>query len=175
MPVRTFIVAVLLSALICPFASAQAISTQTSTEGRATRIVLLHTAETFVKAINAGNAPTALKLIGLPLMYRNQEWKDADVGEGYVLGAAHDLVFGDEKSAATFMNKLMRRVRVESRKAEMDGPSKSAMLINYLAGAPTSWRDLELFFFVRGTGDVEHVVLIGVDSASGRVRGVYTN
>ncbi len=175
MTLSTFVVAVLLSAFISPSSPVQAVSTQTSTEGRASRLILLRKAETFVKAINAGNAPTALKLIGLPLMYRNQEWKDADVGEGYVLGAAHDRVFSDEKSAATFMNKLVRDVRVESRKAEKDGPSKSAMLTDYLAGAPASWRDLELFFFVRGTGDVEHVVLVGVDSASGRVRGVYTN
>jgi hypothetical protein len=175
MTVRTFIIAFLLSAFFSRGASAQAESTQTSAEGRTSRVILLRAAESFVKAINTGNALTALKLIDLPFLYRNQDWKDADVGEGHVLGVAHDRVFTDAKSAATFMDKLVKDVRVESAKAEKDGPSKSAMLTDYLAGAPASWRDLELFFFVRGTGDVEHVVLIGMDSASGRVRGVYTN
>ena len=108
-------------------------------------------------------------------MYRNQEWKDVTAGEGYVLGDAHDQVFTDEKRAAKFMDGLVRDLRLENTTPEKDGPSKAKMLTDYLAGAPPSWRDLELFFFVRGTGDVEHVVLIGLDPSTGKVRGIYAN
>jgi hypothetical protein len=173
MILRTFIVVLLLSGFNLSKASAQPVPTQTAAKNDLT--ALLRTAEKFVKAINAGNAPTAFKLIGLPLMYRNQEWKDATVGEGYVLGDSHDQVFTEEKRAAKFMGGLVRDLRLESTTAQKEGPSKAKMLSDYLAGAPASWGDLELFFFVRGRGDVEHVVLIGVDSSTGKIRGIYTN
>lgn len=170
---RTLTVGILLSAFIFSDACAQTERNQPAAQHD--HATLLRTAERFVKSVNAGNAAIAFKVIGLPLMYRNQEWKDATAGEGYVLGDAHDQVFTDEKRAAKFLEGLVRDLRLENTTPEKDGPSKVKMMSDYLAGAPVSWRDLELFFFVRGTGDVEHVVLIGIDSSTGKVRGIYMN
>jgi hypothetical protein len=158
--------------LLFPIASSPSVSAQT-TPDRSPRVALLRVAEEFVKSVNAGSSQAALQLTHLPLLYRNQEWKNATTG-GYTIGAAHDSVLSDKSAAARFMRKLVKDVRVKHTKA-LNGPSKSEILATYLAGAPAGWRELELFFFVRGTGDVEHVVLVGVDSASEQVRGIYTN
>jgi hypothetical protein len=135
---------------------------------------LLGVAQGFVKAVNQGNAPVALKMAGLPLIYRNHEWKDGSAG-GHVLGKAQDRTYPDQASAAAFIKKLVRDVRLEKTQAETLGPSKAELLSDYLKEAAAGWRDLELFFFIRGSADVEHVVIIGVDPATERVRGVYTN
>jgi hypothetical protein len=132
-------------------------------------------AESFVKAVNSKNLPAALSLSGLPLMYRNQEWSDATTGDGFELGQAHDEVFSDQDGLGRFLRKLFRGLEVQETVSNPKGPPKAKFFKVELSGAPREWQALELFVFLRGFGDVEHSVLIGIDPATDRVRGVYTN
>lgn len=166
---------ILLLSLIWPMAFAQVAAQEASLKGRSDQVGLDSVAQQFVLAINDGNAAKAESLIGLPFLYRDQEWTNAQSGEGFVHGPVHDRRFDDRRSASRFIRKLVRDVKVESTKVSKQTPSKEALLQDNLKDAPRGWRELELFVFLRGMGDVEHVVIIGVEPKSGKVKGAYTN
>jgi hypothetical protein len=132
-------------------------------------------AEGFVVALNAGNAQAMVSTSGYPFVFRNQEWESARDGSGFVRGKAEDKVLGKKKLLRKFLGGIVGKVKIQSEKAAAIPPPKDSLLADNLKGAPPNWQDLNLFLFFRGSGDVEHVAIIGVDSAHHKVRGLYLN
>lgn len=132
-------------------------------------------AERFVAALNQGNTRDLVSDSGCPFVFRNQEWESAKDGSGFVHGRADDQSFQNKKALAVFFSTLVSKVKIENEKAATRPPSKDNLLQDNLKGSPADWQKLNLIIFGRGFGDVEHVAIIGVDSATHRVRGLYLN
>jgi hypothetical protein len=108
-------------------------------------------------------------------VFRNQEWESAKDGSGFVHGKADDKSFKSKKARAAFFGTLVSKAKIENEKAASHPPSKDSLLLDNLKGAPAEWQKLNLIVFGRGFGDVEHVAIVGVDSGTHRVRGLYLN
>jgi hypothetical protein len=132
-------------------------------------------AERFVVALNEGNTRNLVSESRCPFVFRNQEWESAKDGSGFVHGRADDQSFQNKKALVTFFSALVSKVKIENGKAATRPPSKESLLLDNLKGAPADWQQLNLIIFRRGFGDVEHVAIVGVDSATHRVRGLYLN
>jgi hypothetical protein len=132
-------------------------------------------AERFVGALNKGDTRDLVSASGCPFVFRNQEWESAKDGSGFVHGKANDQSFDNKKALAAFFSTLVGKVKIENEKAATRPPSKDSLLLDNLKGAPAEWQKLNLIIFGRGFGDVEHVAIVGVDSATHRVRGLYLN
>jgi hypothetical protein len=132
-------------------------------------------AERFVVALNAGKVQDMASNSSVSFAFRNQEWESAKDGSGFVHGKTDDKLFTKKKLLTSFLGTLVGKVKIESEKAAERPPSKDALLADNLKDAAATWRGLHLFVFLRGSGDVEHVVIVGVDSAHHKVRGLYLN
>lgn len=132
-------------------------------------------AERFVVALNKGSTRDLVSASGCPFVFRNQEWESAKDGSGFVHGKSDDKSFKNKKMLGTFFETLAAKVKIENEKAAANSPSKDSLLLDNLKGAPADWQELNLVLFGRGFGDVEHVAIVGVDSATHRVRGLYLN
>jgi hypothetical protein len=132
-------------------------------------------AERFVVSLNHGNTRDLVSESECPFVFRNQEWESATDGSGFVHGKADDQSFKNKKALATLFSTLVSKVQIENEKAATRPPSKDSLLLDNLKGAPADWQKLNLILFRRGFGDVEHVAIVGVDSATHRVRGLYLN
>jgi len=132
-------------------------------------------AEKFVVALNKSNAQEMGSASGCPFVFRNQEWESAKDGSGFVHGKVDDKSFKSKKAIAEFFGTLVSKVKLENEKAAAHPPSKDSLLLDNFKGAPAEWRKLNLVVFGRGFGDVEHVAIVGVDSGTHRVRGLYLN
>ena len=59
--------------------------------------------------------------------------------------------------------------------ASTDAPTKDQLLDIELNSAPAMAHDLELYLFLRGFGDVEHIAIVGVDEKNYKIRLLYVN
>lgn len=132
-------------------------------------------AERFIVALNAGEVETLVELTTDPFLFREQSWRSAPDGSGFVLGASNDTVIAGTEARRAFLAGLVGRVRVRSATAADRPPTREALLREQLAGADSRWASLALFVFLRGEGDVEHTALTGVDEKSGKVSALYVN
>lgn len=132
------------------------------------------TAARFVEALNQGDLARMMALSSNPFLYRNQQWTSAAGGTGYVLGPASDQRPSGTRGRRTLFSSLVGKVRIQSVVPAEKPPSQPELRAQNLQGAAPGWAGLELFVFLRGFGDVEHVALVGVDK-KGKVRGLYLN
>ena len=73
------------------------------------------------------------------------------------------------------LRELATNVAVVTPEPVVDPPSQSDLLNEPLRGASSAWAELDLVLFRRGEGDVEHIAIVGVEPASGKVLGLYVN
>jgi len=128
-------------------------------------------AVSFVQAINQNDHSKALHLVDSRLLIRNQEWESAPDGKGFVLGNSQDFYLKNESQIKAWLSENISKIGVEG--AE---PSKvSVQLIkDELKGVENRWQDTEMYLFLRGMADVEHIFVVGID-ASGKVAAIYFN
>jgi len=133
------------------------------------------TAEAFVEAINRKDVSALVEMASIPFQYRSQEWVSADDGYGFVLGAAEDQQIGDAGALRKFFEGLVGRVEIENEKISDLLPPGDSLLEEEMSGAPKAWSTLYLGLFLRGSGDVEHLAVVGLSSDSGKVGALYVN
>ena len=132
-------------------------------------------AEALIAALNATDADGMVALAAIPFELREQEWVSASNGSGFVLGAAQDRTVAEPAELARTFRALVERVHVRSATAAASAPGRQALLSEQLSGAAAAWKNLDLVLFLRGEGDVEHVVIVGVAPGPARVRALYLN
>jgi hypothetical protein len=133
-------------------------------------------AERFVAALNADSVDVLLAVSRDPFAFRNQSWESVPDGEGFVLGAAQDRTCSDEACRRRLFEELVRSVEIEGAVAADTLAAGDSTLADYLKGAPRAWSDgVEWFLFLRGSADVEHVALVGVDTRQRKVAALYVN
>jgi hypothetical protein len=129
----------------------------------------------FVRALNAKDTEAMAEVSGIPFRFRNQQWASAPDGTGFVLGNAEERVAADAVQLDPLLRELATNVSIAEPNPVADPPSRSDMLSEPLRGAPSVWSQLELVLFRRGEGDVEHIAIVGIEAASGKVLGLYVN
>ena len=132
-------------------------------------------AQRFVLALNDKNIEAMLAVAATPFVYRNQEWVSASDGSGFKLGAAADRVMKDRNALQSLFRELAATVHIGQPTPVENPPSKPDLVKRYLAGAEAEWSGLEMYVFLRGFGDVEHIAILGVDGKSKAVRALYLN
>jgi hypothetical protein len=129
----------------------------------------------FIQALNARDTGGMAEVSGFPFRFRNQAWETAPDAAGFVLGSAEERVAADAAQLDPLLRELATNVAVVTPEPVVDPPSQSYLLNEPLRGASSAWADLDLVLFRRGEGDVEHIAIVGVEPASGKVLGLYVN
>jgi hypothetical protein len=132
-------------------------------------------AQRFAIALNGSDTAALARLTSSPLLFREQRWRQAVDGDGFVLGAASDTVLASDDRRVAFLRTLVGRIRIASPSPVERPPTRETLLQRELANADPRWSKLTLVLFRRGEGDVEHVAIAGVDTHSMRVAALYVN
>lgn len=132
-------------------------------------------ASRFIEALNAKDAGRMAEVAGTPFRFRNQAWQSAPDGAGFVLSGAEERVAEDPAQLDPLLRELAANVAVATPEPVVDPPSQSDLLSEPLRGASPAWAELNLVLFRRGEGDVEHIAIVGVEPASGKVLALYVN
>ncbi|KGJ89803.1 hypothetical protein [Colwellia psychrerythraea] len=124
-------------------------------------------------AINTNNFAFLANSISLPIILSKQDWKTADDGYGFVFGSKNTLVANNTEELDGIFS-ILKNVEIEG-----DYPLEQGFnLIDFtdeFSGIEYYWEPLELFVFFRGQGDVEHIVVLGLDKKSLKLRAIYIN
>ena len=128
-------------------------------------------ATSFVLAINKNDIKMVVPLAATPLSIRNQEWESAPDGKGFVLGKVQDVKLIDQTHVKSYFLKNIQNIGVEG-----TNPTSAnlTLLKDELAGIEGKWQELDIYLFLRGIGDVEHIFVLGVN-AKGKVSAIYLN
>lgn len=128
-------------------------------------------ATSFVQAITQNNADKAVQLSATPLSIRNQEWESAQDGRGFVLGKALDEQLTDQIQIRGYFSENIQKIGVEG-----TNPTSATLTLlkDELAGIEGRWQGLDIYLFLRGMGDVEHIFVLGIN-AKGKVSAIYFN
>jgi hypothetical protein len=132
-------------------------------------------AEQFIGGLNEDNLDAMMIVSREPFFFRRQEWESAIDGHGFVLGATEDKFLKDKESLRAFFRQLTSTIKVVGTKAAVNAPPKHIFLTEELKGVTEAWERLEIYVFRRGFGDVEHIVLVGVDPQDWKVTALYLN
>ena len=132
------------------------------------------TATSFVKALNGEDVDAMLALASDSVFVREQDWESSSDGYGFILGAISDRqVTRDVDLREAFVD-LSSRVDVEREAPELIDSTIDQLAIGELSGIAGIWEPLDGYLFLRGMGDVEHIVLIGVGPKK-KVQAIYIN
>ncbi|KPJ92169.1 MAG: hypothetical protein AMJ53_09900 [Gammaproteobacteria bacterium SG8_11] len=132
-------------------------------------------AQAFINALNGDNIEKMQSLADTPFFIRNQEWESAPDGYGFVLGGKTDQKLDDKKQLAEALKKLSETVEVEGEKPIAVKSPGGPSVQKELAGAEKPWDPLDKYIFLRGMGDVEHIVIVGINPKSKKVQALYIN
>lgn len=129
----------------------------------------------FRTALNDNDVGALVKLTKLPLTVFEQEWESAQDGIGFVLG--HRKIHHIEKidDLKIFYEIFAPRVTIEGNQAISIPPSEYNNFKTEFAGSMDQWRNLKIYLFKRGEGDVEHIVLLGIYPMTHKVQAIYIN
>ena len=131
-------------------------------------------ATSFVKALNTEDVEAMLALTSGSIFIREQEWESSPDGYGFVLGSVSDRQIENEVDLRETLENFADRVDVESEKSEPIGSLIDQLIMSELSGITSIWEPLDGYIFLRGMGDVEHIILIGVGPEK-TVQAIYVN
>ena len=124
-------------------------------------------------AINNGNAEKIHALSTLPLTLRNQEWESAQDGSGFVLGGVNQTTISTEELFNKTIPSFLKSLKIEGEQAVTDVTLN--MFTSELGKSMNDWAELNLVLFKRGEGDVEHIVLMGLNKKTNKLKAIYIN
>lgn len=124
-------------------------------------------------AINANDLALLADSITLPLVFTEQEWETAGDGHGHVLGAKDTHLANNSKDLDDVL-RILEHVEIEG-----EEPINQEFTItdfsDEFTGISQHWKSLNLTVFLRGQGDVEHILVLGFDKKSTKLRAIYIN
>ena len=131
-------------------------------------------ANQFVKAINQNDVQVLLKLSDSPFYIHNHQWESAEDGYGFVLGKRDQMIFKDNEKLSIYMNILSRKLKIDSVDGEYIPVAEYSRFHDELGGA-LEWESQDVFLFLRGMGDIEHIVILGVNRKTKKIKQLYFN
>ncbi len=121
-------------------------------------------------AINENDLIAFKSFITLPLFVSDQKWESASDGIGFMLGERSDKKISSDLQ----IKQLVEAIHIIGSSAITEDITFS-LFSQELTNLNSQWKDLELVLFKRGEGDVEHVVLLGLDKNTRLLRSIYIN
>ena len=132
-------------------------------------------ASAFINALNTDNIQKMRSLADVPFSIRNQEWESAQDGYGFVLGNKKDEILENNDQLQHALKSISETVEVEGIKPIVVKSPGGPSIKKELTGIENIWNALDQYVFLRGMGDVEHIVIVGVDPANKKVKALYIN
>ncbi len=132
-------------------------------------------ANQFVKAINQNDVQVLLRLSNSPFYVHNQKWESAKDGYGFVLGKRNQMIFKDNEKLSVYMNTLSKELKIDSVDGEYIPVAEYPRFHDDLGGFALEWESQDIFLFLRGMGDVEHIVILGVNRKTKKIKQLYFN
>lgn len=124
-------------------------------------------------SINTNNVDKLRALSSLPLIVREQEWGSAKDGSGFVLGAAKQSLISTDEAFKIKMIPFLKPLQIEDEQAITDVTLN--MFTSELDEQINIWDNLNIVLFKRGEGDVEHIVLMGLNKKTNKLNTIYIN
>ena len=124
-------------------------------------------------AININDFALLSNSITLPLALSMQYWETANDGSGYVLGAKHTQIAKNTKELYEVF-RVLEQVEIEGG-YPLEQEFTLTDFKDEFAGIDNHWGSLKLVVFYRGQGDVEHIVVLGLDKTTSKLRAIYIN
>ena len=124
-------------------------------------------------SINNNNIEKFRALSSLPLIIREQEWESANDGTGFILGTAKQSLLSSDDNFNNKISTLLKSLKIEGEKAITDITTN--MFTTELGEQVNTWDDFKLILFKRGEGDVEHIVLMGLNKKTNKLQAIYIN
>lgn len=125
-------------------------------------------------SINNNNASAFADVVALPFYVREHTWESASDGIGFVLAAKKDSTALNKDQLTILAKSIVDKIQIEGETVIMEDISL-AMFTKELFGMEHLWQGLTMALFVRGESDVEHVVLMGFDPLTNKLRALYFN
>ena len=124
-------------------------------------------------SINNNNIEKFRALSSLPLIIREQEWESAKDGTGFILGAAKESLLSSDDEFNIKISTFLKSLQIEGEQAVTDITLN--MFNDELGEQVNNWDDFKLILFKRGEGDVEHIVLMGLNKKTYKMEAIYIN
>lgn len=124
-------------------------------------------------AINNNNVVQLRALTSIPLIIREQEWESAQDGKGFVLGKVNQSLISTNVLFNKKIPLFLQSLKIEGEKAITD--ITLDMFTDELGDQIKTWNKFKLILFKRGEGDVEHIVLIGLNKKTNKLNAIYIN
>lgn len=125
-------------------------------------------------AINNNDTKKLLSLSSLPLFIREQEWVTANDGYGFMLGKAKQNHLTTDDEFNQYFNTSINTVHIPGEQVITEDIT-TALFADELKDTNSYWNKLNLHLLKRGEGDVEHIVLLGLDKDTKKLRAIYMN
>jgi hypothetical protein len=129
----------------------------------------------FRTTINENDQNGLKELLGLPLLHIVQEWQSATDGSGFVLGERKITRIARSEDLAKFASQLSMKVDIEGEEAIPVASSEFSNFSTEFGDTLNVWTQLDVYLFKRGEGDVEHIVVIGIDPKNKKIKAIYIN
>ena len=124
-------------------------------------------------SINNNNTDKLRALSSLPLIVLEQEWESAKDGSGFILGVTKQSVISTDELFNKKIEPFLKSLQIEGVQAITDITLN--MFTSELGKQADSWTNLKLVLFKRGEGDVEHIVLMGLNKKTNKLKAIYIN
>ena len=135
----------------------------------------LSVAESFLAAVKADDIGSLVAISATPLNSYDQDWESAQDGIGFVLGKRHTSHVNNASDLPEFFTQFTTRVDIQGAKPVSVPENEYIYFKTQFADAAEHWQSLDVYLFLRGEGDVEHIVLIGIQPDNNKIQAIYTN
>lgn len=132
-------------------------------------------ANEFIGAVNNSDVPEMNALSSLPVFAQEQSWVSAKSGYGYVLGEHKKLILDNVSSKKEYLGSLSSRLKLDDTHGNYIPLEEYSRYNNEFGGLVNQWKQKDAFLFLRGMGDVEHIVILGVNRKNKKVEMIYIN
>lgn len=132
-------------------------------------------ANQFVNAIKNKN-PSKLKVLtSVPFIVIHHKWEKANDGYGFILGSQNKQHFTTESSLFDYFKTKLKNLPIEDDSARYIPNSDLVHFKEQLSGSMNLWKKSHLYFALSYMGDVEHILMFGVDKKTNKITTIYFN
>lgn len=124
------------------------------------------------QAINQDDVESFKTFFKEELHIRKHEWISADDGYGFILGHARDYTLNAKNNADIL--ELLRSINITGTEPQ-NQTNFISTFTQELSGIEKQWQHLDVYLFMRGMADVEHIVLLGFNKQTHKLSALYIN
>ena len=132
-------------------------------------------ANQFAKAINKNDTQILIALSGFSFYVHNQKWEAANDGYGFVLGKRDSRVFEESENFSVYLRGLVEELEVNSVDGIYIPLAEYSRFHDEFGSYFMQWKSQDAYLFLRGMGDVEHIMILGVNRKTKKIEQIYFN